>query len=468
MRNLTLAWVAGKGTLCGVLMLHLVMVGLPAGATAGQQQEPARLDGRAPRLLGQQQAAGFPLVNDCDLREKDLAPALRLLEKYRNNVGHQDAIRKAWDLRGALFREREALDAQYDKLIRDTAVGAVSSTLMGALSDILQNSTIVRLKLRDSLAVVPMNRLAEHKMALNNAELMVKNFPKLLETGQSSYSLVREMLRQEQSLQGYIDTITRSELYDSLLQQGATDLLAWGAVRASYSLPMAKLAFSMGVFGINYSAIVGRQISAIDESSQNAVVLADLLSREDDLEDAVCENYVRLKIGGWNFSLFDASELSLMDRDCEPIEQIFRRDGSNFQCTGVEPVQRATNSVRSAPAPAETESSAVEPAETGGIGGAIKTGLILGGVGVAIGVGANAYTQLQDLGAGGTGSCISTRSCIVNSFSGGCSCSGTTNGPCDYPKTPGGVGASCVGGAPCRSGLQCTNGRCEAPGTRCP
>ena len=68
---------------------------------------------------------------------------------------------------------------------------------------------------------------------------------------------------------------------------------------------------------------------------------------------------------------------------------------------------------------------------------------------------------------GGGGSCISTRNCVVNSFSGGCSCSGTTNGPCDFSGTPGGVGASCVSGTPCRSGLQCTNGRCEMPPGRC-
>lgn len=70
-------------------------------------------------------------------------------------------------------------------------------------------------------------------------------------------------------------------------------------------------------------------------------------------------------------------------------------------------------------------------------------------------------------GGGGGGSCISTRNCVVNSFSGGCSCSGTTNGPCDFSGTPGGVGASCGSGSVCRSGLQCTNGRCETPPGRC-
>ena len=106
-----------------------------------------------------------------------------------------------------------------------------------------------------------------------------------------------------------------------------------------------------------------------------------------------------------------------------------------------------------------------EPAETGGIGGAIKTGLLLGGVGVAIGVAADAYRQLRELETGGTG-CISSRNCVVNSFGGGCRCTELTNGPCGFSGA-GGVNAS----YPCQSGLQCTNGRCEDPrrsDARCP
>lgn len=106
-----------------------------------------------------------------------------------------------------------------------------------------------------------------------------------------------------------------------------------------------------------------------------------------------------------------------------------------------------------------------ESAEAGGVNPAVQLA-VLGGTGFGTWYVLDKSGVLDNIGGGG-GSCTSTRNCVVNSFSGGCQCSGTTNGPCDFSGTPGGVGASCVGGVPCRSGLQCTNGRCEAPPGRC-
>ena len=116
-----------------------------------------------------------------------------------------------------------------------------------------------------------------------------------------------------------------------------------------------------------------------------------------------------------------------------PLEARFEQEITRFE----ECVARLeiTLTERIAPEPAAPEISADDP-ETGGIGGAVKNGLLLGGVLTGGVIGAKAISDyvgtLQGLG----GSCITTRSCIVNSFSGGCSCAGTTNGPCDYPKHP--------------------------------
>ena len=107
-----------------------------------------------------------------------------------------------------------------------------------------------------------------------------------------------------------------------------------------------------------------------------------------------------------------------------------------------------------------------EPAEAGGGVNPAVPIAVVGGAGVGTWYVLDKSGLLDNLGGGG-GSCISTRNCVVNSFSGGCSCSGTTNGPCDFSGTPGGVGASCGSGSVCRSGLQCTNGRCEQPPGRC-
>ena len=109
-----------------------------------------------------------------------------------------------------------------------------------------------------------------------------------------------------------------------------------------------------------------------------------------------------------------------------------------------------------------------DAAEAGGGGNPIVPIAVAGGAGVGGWMILDKSGVLDNLGGFGLGgSCTSTRNCVVNSFSGGCSCSGTTNGPCDFSGTPGGVGASCVSSSPCRSGLQCTNGRCEAPPGRC-
>ena len=115
-----------------------------------------------------------------------------------------------------------------------------------------------------------------------------------------------------------------------------------------------------------------------------------------------------------------------------------------------------------APPPAE----GVGSPDAGG-GNVIVPLAVAGGAGVGTWMILDQSGLLDNLGGGGGGSCTSTRNCVVNSFSGGCSCSGTTNGPCDFSGTPGGVGASCGSGSVCRSGLQCTNGRCETPPGRC-
>lgn len=118
-------------------------------------------------------------------------------------------------------------------------------------------------------------------------------------------------------------------------------------------------------------------------------------------------------------------------------------------------------------APAQAARPAAEPSRQGGISPAVIGATI--GAGVATGLLLNEVAKAAAESA--SGSCYSTRSCIVNAFGGGCSCSGTVDGPCDFSGTPGGVGASCAGGTPCRAGLQCTNGRCEDPrsaSARCP
>jgi hypothetical protein len=100
-------------------------------------------------------------------------------------------------------------------------------------------------------------------------------------------------------------------------------------------------------------------------------------------------------------------------------------------------------------------------------GGAIV--LAVAGAGVAVAGGlymANVLSQMETTGGGGT--CVSNRNCIVNTFSGGCSCSGSTSGECDWTGRTASAGGSCSAGVPCESGLSCNNGRCEGSSGRCP
>ncbi len=89
-------------------------------------------------------------------------------------------------------------------------------------------------------------------------------------------------------------------------------------------------------------------------------------------------------------------------------------------------------------------------------------------IGASTAAAAGAYLYSQELEEGGSsGSCISTRTCIINFISATCSCAGTPYGRCDYSGTPGDAGDYCGGGNPCREGLSCNNGRCEGSGGRC-
>jgi hypothetical protein len=67
--------------------------------------------------------------------------------------------------------------------------------------------------------------------------------------------------------------------------------------------------------------------------------------------------------------------------------------------------------------------------------------------------------------------CISQRNCIVNVMSSGCECEGSVSGQCGRDGYPAcnNVGGLCGDGQhTCCAGFQCTNGRCEGAGGRCP
>jgi hypothetical protein len=103
-------------------------------------------------------------------------------------------------------------------------------------------------------------------------------------------------------------------------------------------------------------------------------------------------------------------------------------------------------------------------------GAGVNPAVLAVGAGAAVAGGLYAGSVLGDLattsGLGGT--CISERSCIVNTLSPGCSCTGSPSGSCGYMGTPAERGRRCDKGVPCKSGLSCTNGVCEGPGGRCP
>lgn len=72
--------------------------------------------------------------------------------------------------------------------------------------------------------------------------------------------------------------------------------------------------------------------------------------------------------------------------------------------------------------------------------------------------------------------CVSSRTCIINILSTGCSCAGDPDGSCiDFTQTSHGnkacvlSGGTCFGGmAVCCQGLSCNNGTCEGPNGHCP
>jgi hypothetical protein len=120
-------------------------------------------------------------------------------------------------------------------------------------------------------------------------------------------------------------------------------------------------------------------------------------------------------------------------------------------------------------APEEDEDGlAVSTGAKSGKGGAAV--LAIAGAGVAVAGGLYAASVLSDMAetTGGGGECVSNRFCIVNSFSGGCSCSGSTRGECGWTGPSAGAGGSCGAGMPCAGGLSCNNGRCEGSSGRCP
>lgn len=101
--------------------------------------------------------------------------------------------------------------------------------------------------------------------------------------------------------------------------------------------------------------------------------------------------------------------------------------------------------------------------------GGVNPALLAVGAGAGIAAGIYAGSALGDLATtAGGGVCISSRSCIVNTLSSGCSCSGSTSGNCGYTGPTAGTGERCDAGVPCESGLSCNNGRCEGRGGRCP
>jgi hypothetical protein len=102
-------------------------------------------------------------------------------------------------------------------------------------------------------------------------------------------------------------------------------------------------------------------------------------------------------------------------------------------------------------------------------GAGVNPAVLAVGAGAAVAGGLYAGSVLGDLATTtGGGVCISSRSCIVNTLSSGCSCSGSTSGNCGYTGPTAGTGERCDGGVPCESGLSCNNGRCEGRGGRCP
>lgn len=111
---------------------------------------------------------------------------------------------------------------------------------------------------------------------------------------------------------------------------------------------------------------------------------------------------------------------------------------------------------------------AVSTGAKSGKGGAAV--LAIAGAGVAVAGGLYAGNVLSNMAetASDGGSCVSNRFCIVNSFSGGCSCSGSTRGECGWTGPTAGPGRSCGAGVPCTGGYSCNNGRCEGSSGRCP
>lgn len=100
-------------------------------------------------------------------------------------------------------------------------------------------------------------------------------------------------------------------------------------------------------------------------------------------------------------------------------------------------------------------------------GGRVLAAVLLAG---GIGVGAVAAgTALGKAATAASGSCVSSRNCIVSVIAGGCECSqSTANGPCDWTGSVASEGQGCGSGVPCAQGLSCNNGRCEGPRGRCP
>jgi hypothetical protein len=99
---------------------------------------------------------------------------------------------------------------------------------------------------------------------------------------------------------------------------------------------------------------------------------------------------------------------------------------------------------------------------------ALRNTLIVVGLGAGAGAGIAAACSGGKCGGAGGGSCVSSRSCIVNSVAGGCECAGATSGYCGVSGPVAQSGQACGNGTACASGLSCNNGICEGPNGRCP
>jgi hypothetical protein len=136
--------------------------------------------------------------------------------------------------------------------------------------------------------------------------------------------------------------------------------------------------------------------------------------------------------------------------------------------TGTQPPATASTSLTpplpEPPVPQAPAASASK--KSGGKSSKLLLGVV-GGVALA-GAAVYAGSAMADLAALSAGACVSSRFCIVNVMSSGCSCSGSVNGGCDWTGPTAGSGEACGSGTPCASGLSCNNGRCEGPSGRCP